>query len=348
MMEDSQDSKQVDVGAFGVNYALRPHKFVDRRVFVEVLNRYSGFNPLNQHVYVGLGSFAMEDHKMINASFGIKTLISLEIDPDVLKRQIFNVPLTCIKPTSYSTADFIVKRDAIFRDVKVDPSSRSIIWFDMTDLESIRAHLNAFGDLIRGSEPGDVIRITVDVDAKTLARKRDDETLDESQRRQFDALRELLGEQLQPGASPKDIGKPLGISRLVLYAFELVAEDASRLGNWKFIPLSLTTYADGHRMLSVTGAVVEEAKAQTCLDHMDLGSVPGGATGWDNLVNIQIPQLTVWEKLSIDRKINSVAPKKLAADEIQFRLHETISTVKLLEGYQTFQRFYPTFRHVLL
>jgi hypothetical protein len=290
----------------------------------------------------------MEDHKMINASFGIKNLISLEIDPDVLERQKFNVPLACIKPTSYSTDDFIVKRQAIFREIKADPSSRSIIWFDMTDSASVRSHLDAFGELIRGSEPGDVLRMTVDIDGKTLARKRDDETLEKCHERQFNELRELLGEHLQPSASPKDIAKPLGISRLVLHAFKLVAEDASRLGNLKFVPLSLTTYADGHRMLSVTGALVEEGRIVDCLEHMDLASVPGGATGWDSLVNIQIPQLTVWEKLVIDRKINRTTPRKLAAQEIKFRLHETIPTVELLRGYQMFQRFYPTFRHVLL
>jgi hypothetical protein len=36
-----------DAGAFGVNYALRPHKFVDRRVFVEVISRYANFVPVD-------------------------------------------------------------------------------------------------------------------------------------------------------------------------------------------------------------------------------------------------------------------------------------------------------------
>jgi hypothetical protein len=44
--------------------------------------------PIEDHVYVGLGSFAMEDHKLINTAFGIRTLISLEIDSLVLADEI--------------------------------------------------------------------------------------------------------------------------------------------------------------------------------------------------------------------------------------------------------------------
>ena len=102
-----------DAGAYGVNYALRPHKFVDRRIFIEAIGRCTQFVSLADHVYVGLGSFAMEDHKLINASFGIRKLLSLEINPDVVERQKFNTPLSCIMPTAFSTGDFIVRKTSI-------------------------------------------------------------------------------------------------------------------------------------------------------------------------------------------------------------------------------------------
>jgi hypothetical protein len=80
---------------------------------------------------------------------------------------------------------------------------------------------------------------------------------------------------------------------------------------------------------------------------MRLNKVPGAVGGWDELIDIQLPQLTVWEKLSIDRNVDDQTPQQLA-QRINFRLHDTISTVELLKGYSVFQRFYPTFRHVLL
>jgi len=348
MNGEAPDVNIGDAGAFGVNYALRPHKFVDRRVFMEVLGRFSGFIPIDDHVYVGLGSFALEDHKLMHANFGIGTLISLEIDSDVFARQKFNAPLACIKPTPYSTDDFVVRRSTILREAGAADDASSIIWFDMTDAQTIRAHLDSFGRLVRSSQPGDVVRMTVDVDEKTLGRRTDEVSLGELAKQRFGRLRELLGDELKPGAQVRSILPQLGISKLVSYAFRLVAEKSFELDPvYKFEPLSLTTYADGHRMLSVTGTILERNKVAECRDRMRLNKVPGAVGGWDELIDIQLPQLTVWEKLSIDRNVDDQTPQQLA-QRINFRLHDTISTVELLKGYSVFQRFYPTFRHVLL
>lgn len=348
MTEEARGVNVGDAGAFGVNYALRPHKFVDRRVFTEIIARFSGFLAADDHVYVGLGSFALEDHKLMHANFGMRTLISLEIDPNVFARQKFNAPLACIKPTRYSTDDFIVRRSAIFRECGAAQDASAIIWFDMTDAQSIRAHLDSFGRLLRNSQPSDIIRMTIDVDEKTLGKRDEGDTLSDVSKRRFAQLRELLGDELKPGARVQSTSTKLGIAKLVTYAFRLVAEKSFELDKtYKFEPLSLTTYADGHRMLSITGAVIERNKVAECRSRMKLGKVPGGVPGWDQLINIQLPQLTVWEKLSIDRNINDRSPQRLA-DGLNFKLHETIATVELLSGYSMFQRFYPTFRHVLL
>jgi putative O-methyltransferase len=348
MAADASDTSFANTGAFGVNYALRPHKFVDRRIFMEVLSKFSGFDTIDDHVYVGLGSFALEDHKLMHASFGLRTLISLEIDDDVFARQKFNAPLACIKPTPYSTNDFVVRRSVIFRETGVSEDASAIIWFDLTDAETIRAHLDSFRQLLQNSQRHDVIRMTVDVDEKTLGRGGADETLNEISIKRFERLRELLGDELQPGARVRSISPKLGLTKLVVYAFRLVAEKAfERDRVYKFEPFSLTTYADGHRMLSVTGAIIERVNATACRDRMGLRKIPGGVNGWDELVDVQLPQLTVWEKLRIDRDINDKTLKQLGKI-INFKLHETISTTELLEAYSVFQRFYPTFRHVLL
>ncbi len=348
MSEEEFEPRPGDAGAFGVNYALRPHKYVDRRVFVEILSRYAAFVPVENHVYVGLGSYALEDHKLINATFGTQPLISLEIDANVVARQKFNTPLACIHPTQYSTEDFVVRKSAIFNEFGISPDANSIVWFDMTDAATIRAHLDTFSQLLGASQPADVLRITVDIDEKTLGRLSDGESLENLEQRRFVQLSEFLGGQLKPGARVKHLSSKLGIAKLVSYAFKLVAEEAfERDQKYTFEPLSLTTYADGHRMLSITGVVVERDKIAECRTRMRLGSVPGGVAGWDDCVDIQIPQLTVWEKLSLDRDIHKKSPRQLAR-AINFKLHESIPTIDLLKGYTSFQRFYPTFRHVAL
>lgn len=334
-------------GAFGVNYALRPHKFVDRRLFVEALSRFSNFRPLQDYAYVGLGSFAMEDHKLINAAFGIQALISLELEADVVTRQKFNNPLACITATHHSTDDFVLGRGAILREGGAAPDANVIVWFDMTDAQPLRVHLDTFKSLITEAQTGDFVRFTVDVDGKTLARAREDELADNLQERRFARLTELLGPQLRMGAQVQDLDDELGIARLVLHAFELIVDEVfNRTDDRTFEPLSLTTYADGHRMLCVSGAVLATKDVRECRSRMNLNNLPGGASNWDDLTHIQIPQLTVWEKLSLDRRIPFEAAE-LAA-EFNFRLHETISTDTLLAGYSKFHRFYPNFRHFVL
>lgn len=337
-----------DAGAFGVNYALRPHKFVDRRIFIEVVSRYSSFRSLEEYVYVGLGSFAMEDHKLMHSIIASRVLLSLEVNPDVLVRQKFNAPLASIHPTLYSTDDFVVRKSAIYGEVGVAPDANSIVWFDMTDAATLRVHLDTFGRLLRSSQPGDIVRMTVDIDEKTLGRRSDSETLEEIAKRRFMQLRELLGDELNPRARARQMSTKLGVARLASYAFKLVAERAFEHDRVHvFEPLSLTSYADGHRMLSITGAIVEREKVTECRSRMRLSSVPGSVDGWDELVEIQLPQLTVWEKLTIDRDIGRRGGPVLG-QAINFRLHETIPTADLLRAYSHFQRFYPTFRHVLL
>ena len=111
--------------------------------------------------------------------------------------------------------------------------------------------------------------------------------------------------------------------------------------------MSITTYADGHRMLSITGAIIERKESKRYRNQMDLKAVPGGVGSWDELVDVEIPQLTIWEKLTLDREIHTKASADLAT-QMNFKLHESIPTIELIDGFRSFQRFYPTFRHVLL
>lgn len=239
--------------------------------------------------------------------------------------------------------------DAVLDLLDIQAGANSIVWFDMTDHNTLRAHLDEFRELLRSSEPDDVLRITVDIDEKTLGRRQNGETLPDLNKRRFAQLQELLDDEMKLGARSRQLESKLGIARLAIHAFSVIAEQAFATDkNYKFEPISLTTYADGHRMLSITGIVIERNAALDCRAKMNLSTVPGGAaTGWDSLVEIQIPQLTIWEKLNLDREVHAKTPRQLA-NTMNFRLHETISTVDLLKGYSEFQRFYPTFRHVLL
>ena len=175
------------------------------------------------------------------------------------------------------------------------------------------------------------MRVTVDVDEKRLARVSENVSWEETRSRRFDVLREMLDDRLRPGAKPEDLVQKLGVAQLVVYAFHMAAE-AAFVSNEKYVfePMSITTYADGHRMLSITGAIIERKELKRYRNQMDLKAVPGGVGSWDELVDVEIPQLTIWEKLTLDREIHTKASADLAT-QMNFKLHESIPTIELIE-----------------
>ena len=67
-----------------------------------------------------------------------------------------------------------------------------------------------------------------------------------------------------------------------------MAAEAAFVSNEKYVfePMSITTYADGHRMLSITGAIIERKESKRYRNQMDLKAVPGGVGSWDELVDV--------------------------------------------------------------
>jgi hypothetical protein len=55
----------------------------------------------------------------------------------------------------------VIRKTAIFGEFDIVGDANSIVWFDMTDADTLRAYLDLFRELLRCSAPGDVLRITV-------------------------------------------------------------------------------------------------------------------------------------------------------------------------------------------
>ena len=71
-----------------VPYHLRPNKFVERALFVELLSHINAVHPIADYVYVGFGGPYLEDFKILHQHFGIKNMLSLEQEAGVLSPTI--------------------------------------------------------------------------------------------------------------------------------------------------------------------------------------------------------------------------------------------------------------------
>lgn len=73
-----------------VSYNLRPNKYVERHLFIELLAMLVGTNDPARFVYISLGGPQMEDHRLVHQQLNLHNMISLESDEVIHRRQLFN------------------------------------------------------------------------------------------------------------------------------------------------------------------------------------------------------------------------------------------------------------------
>jgi hypothetical protein len=117
-----------------------------------------------------------------------------------------------------------------------------------------------------------------------------------------------------------------------------------------FQPIAHYVYADTHQMLTVTGIIIPRADhASLLLRESRLDKFALGTTNWKDYHHIDVPYLSIREKLTLDavlftRKRNAQRTESLSK---KLTLAKTrAETVKLIKAYTQFYRFYPHYHRV--
>lgn len=107
-----------------INYDLRPAKFVERKMFVDVLNNIIGVNSY-EYQYIGLGGLFFTDFKLFHKELSISKMISVEGGSKIdFKRIEFNNPFNFIDVIEGHTTDLLDD------DEKINLEEKSIVWMD--------------------------------------------------------------------------------------------------------------------------------------------------------------------------------------------------------------------------
>ena len=78
-----------------ISYDLRPSKQSERRILLDVLKIAGDCGlPISDYRYVGMGANRFYDFLLIHRYIGIRNMVSLEHDPIMYKRSIFNARTT--------------------------------------------------------------------------------------------------------------------------------------------------------------------------------------------------------------------------------------------------------------
>lgn len=328
-----------------IPYHLRPHKAVDRRLFIDLLQRCERWRALTRDVYISMGAYPLEDHKLVHRALGISRLITFDGDENVVKRQDFNKPVNschCIKGKS---GEVIQKLDTILDDAGCSDADGIIFWLDYVEPKKLGEQIREFSALLDKLTVGDIVRVTVNAHLPALGEGRNDvgnqiETA-ELQQIRFNKLHQRIGEFLPSTAKPADMTVER-LPLLIAQAFGRAAGQALPItGGVAFAPLSIVRYSDGQQMLSMTGMICERDKKVKVREKLDLESWPFSSADWATVHSLLVPDLTLRERLFLERAIANADHKELA-DKLGFHFGEDINVSTFLQNYRDFYRFYPT------
>jgi len=328
-----------------VPYHLRPNKAVDRHLFVELLTKINRYAPISKYTYVGFGGSFLEDFKLVHNTFGNKKMISIEGDPNVMRRQKFNLPLRCIERRNEKSGDFIASYSI---------EGQAVIWLDYASPREIRIQVEEFESLIAKLQTHDILKITVNANPETL-RARD--SIDDSGRRETAGVRNekrlaklsaRLGDYLPQEASAEMMTLD-ELPKLLCRALEFDANNALKGSRSEtFQDLTSFVYSDlSHQMLTVTGMILQKSEVRNFLKETDIRRWELSSLDYRTVRRIRVPELTAREKLFIDRYLPA-SSEKLIHKRLDFLFDddEEIS-LQILKGYTDFYRFYPNFQKVI-
>jgi hypothetical protein len=328
-----------------VPYHLRPHKSVDRRLFLDLLTRFERWTPLNGYVYVSMGAYPLEDHKLVHRLIGINQLLAFDFDEEIVARQRFNKPVETCHCVQSTADELIANLEHILVECQFTQPAGIIMWLDYTNPRQIGYQVREFEALLNKLRTGDLVRITVNAHPNAFLDAQipggSPLRAAEKMEKQLENLRRWIGEFLPADTSADDMTierLPQAISR----SFAAAALKALPVaGPLTFCPLSVIRYADGQQMLSITGAVVARTDREAMLERLDLETWPFASVEWSIVHQLVVPALTIRERLFLERGVTSKTPEELIA-ELGFERASDVEIADFLESYKYYYRFYPT------
>jgi hypothetical protein len=303
-----------------VSYDLRPAKQIERRMFIDGLQRlaFAGA-PISTYQYTGLGSIYFVDFVLFHKLLGIDKLVSVEHDTKIARRIEFNRPFRQVKIEMRPIGEVI---PLLSRDLK------HIVWLDYDDIiqQSHAADLILCGEsLSRGS----VLLVTVDSEPPSGNRPKD--------------WRQHYEEQVPEYLGRRKKNKDFAQSELPLLNAEIMERAINRglssRNDVQFLQLFNFVYADGHQMVTIGGVIGGEDERKQIL----ASGLPNSVYYRNSLkmepFRIRVPSLTRKERLHLDRSMP-------CGDKWSPGLFELPAAD--IAMYRDIYRFFPAYAELLL
>ena len=198
---------------------------------------------------------------------------------------------------------------------------------------------------------GDIAKITLNASPNALHAKSDKKQSELDDLR-MNAYCNQMDDKLIPSCEPSYFSKKAKFARVVYYALytALIADETDSPAI--FQPILITNYADGpHAMLTCTGIVLDRGRKddffeKTQIDKWDMYAAD--YLDWEkvNINEINVPALTVKEKVTIDAHLPASCDTKPLAKQIS---NDGIGIKeKEIENYIKYYRYYPNYKEITM
>ncbi|MER8896076.1 O-methyltransferase [Mesorhizobium sp. M0676] len=316
-------------------FQLRPNKFVDRMMFVDLIGCAVGERGAKNYAYISMGATFLHDHHSVYRRIGIEKLFSFGRDADDIKRQMFNRPNDRMICSQMDSSDLHMHLDEL-RD-----GGSVVIWLDFMSSKERRSQLQQAEQILSRLDPGDLFRITLNAEYRKFGK------YDENEKKKYPNLAAMAADKLKRQIKEylpsvlESIG-PRDLAPLLAGAVKMAAERALKhRPEIKIVPVLATSYADGDRMLTVTCAVRARTEGRLPDAYRNWKHI---SKDWNKIQMIDVPDLSLREKYFIDRRIKH-SPVRIMSS-LPFGPSDNILAMDMkaaVESYRLLHRYYPTF-----
>ena len=341
-------------------YHLRLNKNIERHLLVDLLTNVSTYGKISDFSYIGFGGPFLEDMKLLHNHFNISRMYSIDKSEQVVHRQNFNKPVSCIRCIKTTSEDLINKFPLIDNDVPEEIETideKVLVWLDYTSPSDLGAQLLEFNEIVKKVIHGSIVKITVNAHHNSLLSKTNlcplpdgthERPLEQEERLKHERC-QILTDRLSTFIR-KDLTVPENMTKngfpKILYHTLLTAASKALAGESRiFFPLTAFRYTDGQQMLTVSGIILDKNEENNFKSITSIEDWEFYIGGKEKPFTIDAPYLSVAEKLQIDQFLPSSAEELI--DNISFQLDDNLQkSNKALENYQQYYRFYPNFSKV--
>lgn len=280
------------VGTFNsIDYRLRPAKHAERTMLIDLYKRLR-FAPIEEYQYVGFGSVAFVDFRMVHRALGIQDLLSIEATEDEGEQRRFEHN----KP--YDSIDLRFGHSSAVLP-EIDFERRSLVWLDY-DQPARRSMATDLASVAGKAKSGTFVAITFtnDFPTQTKAADRalghlktgfpefvphDAKAISYQGSKYAEFVRSTFGSLLNTALSDADAGSPNpGKKRAA-------------------IQVCYIKYKDGAQMATI-GWIIVADEDQDKFDLCRLEALPFYSPG-DQAFKIVMPKVTPFEIREMERRL---------------------------------------------